>query len=684
MWNTGQTTSSISNVGPGTYIVVVLDANDCAKDSVMVLTRSTNLLVSITKVDVKCKGDRTGSATASVSGSPGPLTFLWSNGATSATISNLAAGTYSVTVTSGACSGTASTTINEPAQSLLCNATVTKQITFFNGNDGEITATANGGTPPYRFLWSNGQTTARATGLAAGTYTVTVTDANNCTTTCSATLINPPPPLGKIGDFVWEDLNKNGIQDASEKGIRGVRVVLSGTTNTGAAVNANTTTSATGMYMFSSLLPGTYKLTFTKPTNFSATVRDAGTNDAVDSDIDPATGMTANIILLQGDTNLTIDAGYYDLCQNITSAGKIGFDEKFCGPGYDPALIVEVAPPVGGVGRLEYMWMVSTVGGPFNNVTYDAIPGATGPTYDPPVIYQTTYYVRCVRREFCDEFLETNVVVKMVGTDAIAKINGPLTVCMNKNYTFTADNSGPNATYTWDFGPNATPATARGQSVSVKWSNFGQRNIKLTVKHKECTAYAIHQVFVSDVPGYCEPRITVNTSPISDNSVLVDWKSAQEGGQLTYTVQWSADGENFDNLYTISNPGTSEAPADFEFIDMFAKRGHNFYRILMENAQTGEISFSEIQKVLLGSISQNVLVYPNPADNNLVVERLESFSESGTIEILNSTGQPVGIFEWQKDDFRQNISLEGLGAGVYFVKVNYNATDREIYRIVKR
>src|SRR5690606_35044440 len=220
--------------------------------------------------------------------------------------------------------------------------------------------------------------------------------------TCSVELENPRSILGKLGDFVWEDKNMNGIQDAGEPGIRAVKVTLTGITTAGVAVNEMTFTAVNGMYMFNDLNPGTYKLTFDTPVNFMVTIQNAGSDDAKDSDINPANGMITNILLMPGDTNLTFDAGFYDKCVNLNSAGTIGYDEEFCGPGHDPALIVELTPPTGGTGRIEYLWMKSTTSNVFSTGSFQPIPGATGQTYDPPVIYETTYYVRCTRREFCE------------------------------------------------------------------------------------------------------------------------------------------------------------------------------------------------------------------------------------------------------------------------------------------
>ena len=123
--------------------------------------------------------------------------------------------------------------------------------------------------------------------------------------------------LSKLGDFVWEDLNANGIQDPGEPGIEDVRVVLTGTDVLGNEIELETTTDATGMYMFGDLVTGDYKVTFEQPQNYLTTelnVTVGNGNEANDSDADPENGhMTDTYTLPPGDTVLVIDAGFFRL-----------------------------------------------------------------------------------------------------------------------------------------------------------------------------------------------------------------------------------------------------------------------------------------------------------------------------------------------------------------------------------
>ncbi len=149
---------------------------------------SAQMSVTITKTNVSCFGGNNGSATASATGGTGPYTYHWSNNATTATITGLVAGSYSVTATDATqATAVASVAITQPASPLGVQVYGESQICGIVP-DGKATAVPFGGTPPYTYLWSNGGTTAQITGLAAGVYTVTVTDANGCTTSGSATV----------------------------------------------------------------------------------------------------------------------------------------------------------------------------------------------------------------------------------------------------------------------------------------------------------------------------------------------------------------------------------------------------------------------------------------------------------------------------------------------------------------
>ena len=114
----------------------------------------------------------------------------------------------------------------------------------------------------------------------------------------------------QIGDFAFEDVDGDGIQDAGEPGIPGVTVTLNGTTGNGTAVTQTTTTDASGLYLFNNLIPGNYTVTFTTPAGYTITYQNQGADDNLDSDISQITGTTASINVISGQIQLNHDAGF--------------------------------------------------------------------------------------------------------------------------------------------------------------------------------------------------------------------------------------------------------------------------------------------------------------------------------------------------------------------------------------
>ncbi len=180
-WSNGQTTEVATDLCPGDYTVTVTDSQGCANSTTVFVGSQGNLNVSATGTDAGCSSND-GTATANPVGGVAPYTYNWSNGQTTQTITGLSAGTYTVTVTSAdGCQGIANVTIGGGGSTL--NANTSSTPTDCGTNDGSATVNVNGGNAPYTYNWSNGGNTATISGIAPGVYTVTVTDADGCSTT---------------------------------------------------------------------------------------------------------------------------------------------------------------------------------------------------------------------------------------------------------------------------------------------------------------------------------------------------------------------------------------------------------------------------------------------------------------------------------------------------------------------
>ncbi|MCP4439658.1 MAG: hypothetical protein GY810_12005, partial [Aureispira sp.] len=185
LWSSGsQTTATATGLANGSYTVTVSDANSCTATATVSITEPSIVTASIpSSSSVTCNGGTDGTATALGTGGSGSYTYLWSSGGqTTATATGLGNGSYTVTVSDGnTCTATAVVSITEPS-AVTASIPSSSSVTCNGGTDGTATALGTGGTGAHTYLWSSGgQTTATATGLANGSYTVTVSDANSCT-----------------------------------------------------------------------------------------------------------------------------------------------------------------------------------------------------------------------------------------------------------------------------------------------------------------------------------------------------------------------------------------------------------------------------------------------------------------------------------------------------------------------
>jgi gliding motility-associated-like protein len=195
LWSDGQTTQTAVGLCPGVYTVSVTDAISCnsvVTQQVVITGSPSPVVVSLTsQVDEPCFGDTVGSAIINPTGGLGPYSYQWSTSPPQVTQNawNLAAGNYSVIVTDvNGCADTLQVTINEPPQLNIAFNNFTH--TTCNNPNGSISPTYTGGTGAYTYSWSSGPGTASINNLSPGNYTVTVTDANNCSTSASF-MINP-------------------------------------------------------------------------------------------------------------------------------------------------------------------------------------------------------------------------------------------------------------------------------------------------------------------------------------------------------------------------------------------------------------------------------------------------------------------------------------------------------------
>jgi len=197
-WNTTpvQTNATANNLAAGTYTCTITDNLGCTKTQTATISQPTTLSSSISATtNVSCNAGSNGPLKENISGGTHGYTYSWNTTPvqTSATASNLSAGSYTCTITDNlGCTKTQSGTITQPTI-LSSSISASTNVSCFGGTNGTATVNPTGGTSPYSYSWNTSplQTTAAATGLAAGSYTCTITDNLGCTTTQVASISQP-------------------------------------------------------------------------------------------------------------------------------------------------------------------------------------------------------------------------------------------------------------------------------------------------------------------------------------------------------------------------------------------------------------------------------------------------------------------------------------------------------------
>lgn len=191
LWTGGITTEDLTALAAGTYDVTVTDANSCTKTGSAIVANPATMILTTVITAPTCVPGGDGAVDLTVINGTGPYTYAWSNLAVTQDISSLVSGTYSVTVTdANLCSVTGSyDVINASAPQVMASKT---DLTCVPGNDGIIDILVSGGTIPYTYLWNDAITTQDRSGLSAGSYAVTVTDAASCSATTATIVLSVP------------------------------------------------------------------------------------------------------------------------------------------------------------------------------------------------------------------------------------------------------------------------------------------------------------------------------------------------------------------------------------------------------------------------------------------------------------------------------------------------------------
>ena len=655
MWSAGTAVpgpgngSTTTGLSANTYMVTATDANGCEIIQPFTIGEINPIVITLDSTDVDCNGNATGSITASFTDGTPNYSFMWSNGISGTNVTpgtqvsnpTLVAGTYRITVTdANGCAAIDSITVNEPTDLVV---TVDLQIDpLCNGDaNGSISITALGGTPGitgYTYLWNDGPTVEDRSMLAAGTYSVIVTDANGCTETAMATL-NDPTLFTAVIDSS-SDVSCNGQNDGF------ARVLANG--GTGAYTynwGGGVTTAAN-----SNLSPGSYIVTVTDANGCSETA-------------------TANI---SEPAVLTVTTG-------STPASCSGFNDG-----------TATATAIGGTGIFTYQW--------------DDVPGmqtsqtATGLT-------SGTYNVTVTDERGCTA--TAPAIISQPNTITLDTAKTPLLCNGDSTATATVTVVGGTGTltYQWDDNPRMqTTATATDLptgrfTVTVTDANGCNGSISVTIIEPSAVVATITAFTNPSCDGVADGTATAmgsgGTEAGTYDFLWSDNQTTQTAVALvggTYIVTVTDDNGCTDTAsVTITNPALLTAVIDSSSDVSCNGQNDGFTRVLA-NGGTGAFTYNWGGGNIAASNS-------NLAPGNYIVTVTDAngCSETATATIIepsalsvtttttpascsglndgtataNATGG-TGMFTYQWDDvpgMQTTLTATGLVGGTYNVTV---------------
>lgn len=584
----GQTSQTAINLTAQTYTVVYTDANSCTGSATVTVPNAASPTVTITSTtDVSCFGGNNGSAICNVAGGTGPYTYTWTpTGGNTSTGTNLTAQSYTVTVgDANGCTATATTTITQPPA--LTSSAVSTDVLCNGGNTGTATATGTGGSGAYTYQWSpSAQSTQTATNLTAQTYTCIITDANNCTSLTTVTVIEPAAVTATVTgtDVLCFGGNSGSATVVASGGVNGYTYSWSPAGGSNATASNLTAQTYTCTITDGNSCTTTATITLTEPPALAATTSftqstcgqpNGSAAVTVSGGTGPATytyawspsggsNATATGLSPQAYTCLITDANGCSMTASVTvpaapgPVAAIGTPVNvLCFGGNNGSATANVSS--GGTGPFTYLW---------SNADNDSIAGN---------LSAGNYTVTITDANGCTSTATVTVTEpSLLNVQANAS---PAVVCEGTPVQITANGGGGVGPYTYDW----TAPAMSGQTQNVTPTATTTYTVQLTDANG-CTTTAPVLVTVnplpvaaltSDVQSGCAP-LTVNfsdASTISSGSItgwMWDLDNSVTSNQQNPSQTYSAPG-TYDVVLTVtSNAGCTASITMSNYITVFA------------------------------------------------------------------------------------------------------------------
>jgi len=505
---------------------------------------------------------------------------------------------------------------------------------------------------PVGFNFTTKSATNDATGsdadiVSGRTSQVTLGSSNRVDLSLDAGLIGI---RGALGNYVWNDIDKDGIQDANEPPIPGVTVSLYA--GNGTTLISSTVTNQNGLYLFANLNAGNYVVGFSTIPDMIFTTKDVNSESlGTDSDVDPSTGKTASVTLAAGQVDLKIDAGLY-----VSLPARIG---NFVWSDLDKDGVQDAGENgVSGVLVLLYNSSNVAVG--------SAVTNGDGYWEITNVPTGTNYYL----------VFNSNIP----GFDVSAS--------PGTNPAWTTRNVGTNGTSALDSGSESdtdSDVIKSGGSAN-KTSIF---NIVPGNNFPNMDAGIVNATTLFPVPV---TWLKFNAALVNtDQDVLLNWSTATETNNSHFEVERSYDGKNFIKIATVkskSQNGFSSEILDYSDMDRnVATLGYKslFYRIKQIDYD-GKYDYTSIEVIHLRKV-ESVTIYPNPVSEVLNIRFTSSmFGDNVNISITDLAGKIVyeSVFvQSQLTTAQEAINLKNLNKGYYTLSIT-DGINTSIFKFLKQ
>jgi hypothetical protein len=489
------TNGKMSNLDSGTYVLVTCDSKGNQfqfNSSKITAPASVFSFQSTTFINPLCPGASTGSASAVVSGGSPPYTYSWNTVPvqTTATATNLKAGTYTITAKDfNKCLVQHTYTLTDPPTLTATIASSTNSCP--STTNGSANGVAGGGTPPYTYSWNSTpvQTTAKATGLPPGTFTFTVTDANNCTTSSSITILSVTNPAITISTTTPTDCGSNN-----------------------GTATANAATGGTSPFRYLWTRSGPPQVNPSTPTALTATALSTGNYTITVTDTNNCTASAAANVGFKNPPALTINPSAPSICAGAS------------------VTLTAVTPAP--AASYTYLWNTGAT-----TIPITVSPASTA-TYSVTLTDNTTG---------CTNTASATVTVNPIPVISIS-VNPATPICAGNTVTLTASssNTGASTTYAW------TTPSASNNNPLVSPALFSNTTFTVTGTDAGCTSAPVTKTVVVN------PLPTITVIPASPSICAGSSVQLTASGASTYS--WSpSTGLSATNIANpVANPASTQ------------------------------------------------------------------------------------------------------------------------------